>query len=137
MEQDRNTGLVRGAIEWHDPVVASHWVNDLISSLNREIKAADVEEANNSITYLQQQLANTQLVEMQRVFYQLIESQTRVTMLADVRDEYVFQVIDPAVVPDQRIAPRRSLIAIIGTMAGFFFVIVFIFITQMIQSKNE
>jgi hypothetical protein len=25
-------------------------------------------------------------------------------MLADVREEYVFQVIDPAVVPDQQIA---------------------------------
>ena len=55
---------------------------------------------------------------MQRVFYDLIESQTRISMLADVREEYVFQVVDPAVVPDQRIAPKRSLIAVLGTMLG-------------------
>ena len=63
-------------------------------------------EANSAIEYLRKQLESTQLVEMQRVFYDLIESQTRISMLADVREEYVFQVVDPAVVPDEKL--RRA-----------------------------
>ena len=106
------------AIEWPNPVEAAEWTNKLVSAINQEIRARDVREANNAITYLQQQLASTQLVDMQRVFYQLIESQTRITMLADVRDEYVFRVIDPAVVPDRKIAPRRAFICILGTLVG-------------------
>ena len=48
--------------------------------------ARDASEANGAIEYLRRQLEQTQLVDMQRLFYQLIESQARITMLADVRD---------------------------------------------------
>lgn len=115
---DEAEGLVTVAIEWHDPVLAAQWVNTLIKSINQEVKQKDQAEANSAIEYLRKQLESTQLVEMQQVFYELIESQTQVSMLADVREEYVFQVIDPAVVPDEKIAPRRSLIAVLGTMLG-------------------
>jgi uncharacterized protein involved in exopolysaccharide biosynthesis len=128
---DRNTGLITVAINWHNPVDAANWVNNLVSELNQEIRSRDVQEANNAIMYLRSQLNTTQLVEMQRVFYQLIESQTRVTMLADVRDEYMFRVIDPAVVPDRRFSPRRSFIAVVGTIAGGFLSLVFVFILRI------
>jgi uncharacterized protein involved in exopolysaccharide biosynthesis len=134
LSQDRDTGLVRVAIEWHDPVVATDWVNKLVKKINQEVKAADQAEADNAITYLRGQLESTQLVEMQRVFYDLIESQTRVSMLADVREEYVFQVIDPAVVPDERIAPKRSLIAVLGTLLGGMLAVVFVLIRHYVSS---
>lgn len=124
---DRNTGIVTLAIEWHNPIEASDWVNRLVTSINNEVKARDVREANNAIAYLRTQLEATQLVDMQRVFYQLIESQTRITMLADVRDEYVFRIIDPAVVPDRKAAPQRALICLIGTLAGGLLSILIVF----------
>ena len=118
VSQDKNAGLITVAVEWHDPKMAQRWVNALVKSINQEVKQKDLLEANSAIEYLRKQLESTQLVEMQRVFYDLIESQTRISMLADVREEYVFQVVDPAVVPDQRIAPKRPLIAVLGTMLG-------------------
>ena len=118
VSQDNNTGLVTVAVEWRDPAMAQRWVNALVKSINQEVKQKDQTEANSAIEYLRKQLESTQLVEMQRVFYDLIESQTRISMLADVREEYVFEVVDPAVVADEKIAPRRALIAILGTMLG-------------------
>jgi uncharacterized protein involved in exopolysaccharide biosynthesis len=120
INQDPITGLVRITFDWHDPILAASWVNQIVRDLNRELKLEDVYEANNAIEYLEKQLESTQLVEMQRVFYQLIETQTRVAMLADVREEYVFKVIDPAVVPDQPISPRRLLILMVGIVFGVF-----------------
>jgi LPS O-antigen subunit length determinant protein (WzzB/FepE family) len=73
---------------------------------------------------------------MQRVFYDLIESQTRVSMLADVRDEYVFQIVDPAMVPDQRIAPRRSLIAVLGTMLGAMLALVGVLVRHYVTTAR-
>lgn len=132
---DRNTGIVTVAINWHNPQEAAEWVNDLVSELNQDIRARDVQEANNAIAFLQQQLENTQLVDMQRVFYQLIESQTRITMLADVRDEYVFRVIDPAVVPDQKSEPRRSLICAVGFLLGCMLAVVIITIRRYLYKR--
>jgi uncharacterized protein involved in exopolysaccharide biosynthesis len=131
--QDPVSGIITVAYDWHDPVLAARWVNQMVADINFEIKAADVQEANHAITYLRSQLETTQLVEMQKVFYQLIEAQTRVTMLADVRDEYVFQVIDPAVVSDQTIAPLRLLTVIIGVMAGGAFAIMFVFLRRALR----
>ena len=133
---DRGTGIVTISITWHDPVLASKWVNQFIADINRDSRAHDIEEANNAIGYLRDQLETTQLVEMQRVFYQLIESQTRIAMLANVRDEYVFRTIDPAVIPDQKIAPNRSLICIIGTLLGGLFAVFLVVIRRYFSSPR-
>mgnify|MGYP003649684975 CR=1 FL=1 len=131
---DRNTGIVTVAISWHNPIEAAEWVNQLVAALNQDLLTRDVQEANNAISYLRRQLEITQLVDMQRVFYQLIESQIRITMLADVRDEYVFRVIDPAVVPDRRSAPRRALICVIGTMAGGMLALMLVYVRRTFRS---
>ena len=136
LSQGNSAGLISVAVEWHDPVVATDWVNKLVQKINQEVKAADQAEADNAIAYLRRQLETTQLVEMQRVFYDLIESQTRVSMLADVRDEYVFQIVDPAMVPDQKIAPRRSLIAVLGTMLGAMLALVGVLVRHYVTTAR-
>jgi uncharacterized protein involved in exopolysaccharide biosynthesis len=128
--RETNTGIVRVAVEWIDPETAANWANLLVQDINRDFKQADVREATDAIAYLQDQLQSTQLVEMQRVFYQLIESQTQVTMLADVREEYVFQVIDRAVAPDLRVSPQRTLIVLMGTFIGGFLAVVFVLVRR-------
>ena len=134
LNQDAQSGLITVAVEWHDPAMAQRWVNALVKSINQEVKKKDLTEATSAIEYLRKQLESTQLVEMQRVFYDLIESQTRISMLADVREEYVFQVVDPAVVPDTRIAPKRSLIAVLGTLLGGMLAVSFVLIRHYISS---
>jgi uncharacterized protein involved in exopolysaccharide biosynthesis len=116
--EDQSNGLITVAIEWHNPQQAKDWVTWLIDDVNELIKQQDLRESTSAIEYLQEQLQSTQLVEMQRAFYQLIESQTRIVMLADVRDDYVFRVVDPAYVPGDKIKPRRSVIVIAGTVLG-------------------
>ncbi len=133
---DRITGLVTVSLEWTNPIEAAVWTNRLISALNQEIKARDVREANKAISYLQGQLQQTQLVDMQRVFYQLIESQTRTVMLADVREEYALRVIDPAVVPDTRHEPNRKLIAIIGTLIGGISSLIVVFLRDFLSKRK-
>lgn len=128
----QNDGLFTIAISWHNPLEAADWANKIVAAINREIRSQDVSEANSAIAYLRKQLESTQLVDMQRVFYQLIESQTRITMLADVREEYVFRIIDPAIAPDQRIAPNRVMICIIGTLAGVLFALMIIILQRML-----
>lgn len=44
-------------------------------------------------------------------------------MLANVRDEYAFKVIDPAVMPEYRdiVRPRRALMLALGLVMGSLF----------------
>jgi uncharacterized protein involved in exopolysaccharide biosynthesis len=118
VSEDKKTGYVTVSVEHYSPTVAAQWVNWLVEDINAVVKAQDVEEATKSIEYLTQQIANTSLTDLQAMFFDLIQSQTEIVMLAEVRPEYVFKTIDPAVVPEKKSKPSRALICILGTLFG-------------------
>ncbi len=118
VSEDNATGYVTVSIEHKSPIIATQWVNWLIEDINDTVKAQDVDEATKSIEYLKQQVENTSLADLQAMFFELIQSQTETVMLAEVRPEYVFKTIDPAVVPEEKSKPSRALICVLGTLLG-------------------
>jgi len=50
--------------------------------------------------------------------------------LQENEDQLFVEVIDPAVAPEVKAAPRRSMIAIVGTMAGFFMGVLLAFVLE-------
>jgi uncharacterized protein involved in exopolysaccharide biosynthesis len=118
LSEDKETGLVMIAIKHQSPVVARAWVALIIEAVTEELRGSDVEEAQGSIAFLEQQRAQTSLVSLDEVFAQLIEEQTKTIMLANVSKDYVFDIIDPAVVPELKSEPKRALISILGTLLG-------------------
>lgn len=119
---DRNSGVITLGIEWTDPQLAAQWANAMITRLNAYLQNEAVSEAEKSIAYLNEQLASTNVVELQQSIYRLIESQIKKIMVASVNDQYAFRVIDPAQVPEEPYRPRRMMIVILallfGVMAG-------------------
>ena len=51
-------------------------------------------------------------------FSSLLEEQMKSKMLAKVRHDYVFKVVDPAIAPDKKAKPQRALIIIIAGFLG-------------------
>ena len=120
LDRDKANGLVTLGIEHYSPILAKEWTELLIADLNQFMRDKDMNEATNSIGYLQQQVETTTIVGMQEALYELIEEQLKITMLAEVREEYAFSFVDPPLVPEQKFKPRRALICIVGTFAGGF-----------------
>ena len=118
VSQSKDSGLITVGMENLSPFAAKQWVELLVKDINLSMKVKDLEEAKNSIAYLNSQLKNTQVTDMQNVFYQLIEEQTKTIMLSEVRKEYVFVTVDQAVVPEEKSKPRRSSICIVGSFLG-------------------
>lgn len=119
VSQSKDTGLITLSIDHLSPKVAQQWVTWLIEDVNDQMRQRDIEEAQRSMEYLKQQVAHTALSEMQQIFYQLIERQIQTIMLANVREQYVFKVIDPPVVSEEKVSPRRASIVIMSIMAAF------------------
>jgi len=123
---DKKTGLISVAVEHYSPIIARQWVDWLIEDVNLTLMQQDVAEAERAIRYLNKQIEHTSLAGLQNVFFNLIEEQTKVVMLASLSPEYVFKTLDPAVVPEKKAKPRRSIIAIAGTMFGGIIALVFV-----------
>jgi uncharacterized protein involved in exopolysaccharide biosynthesis len=116
--KDKETGMVTIAIEHVSPFVAQQWVIWLIQDINATMKQRDVLEASKSTSFLTQQLEQTKIADIRAVLYKLVEEQAKTIMFANVRDEYVFTTIDPAIVPEQKSGPKRALICILGVLLG-------------------
>ena len=115
---DKDTGMITVAIEYYSPKIATQWLLWLVSDINAAMREQDKAEAQRSIDYLSTKLQETQLADMQTVFYQLIEQQTKTIMLAEVSLEYVLKTIDPANAPEEKAKPKRALIVVLGTILG-------------------
>jgi uncharacterized protein involved in exopolysaccharide biosynthesis len=137
VSEDKQTAYVTVSVDHHSPVVAAQWVNWLVEDVNAAVKAQDVSEAEKSIEYLKQQVANTSLADLQAMFFELIQSQTETVMLAEVRPEYVFKTIDPAVIPEEKSKPSRALICVLGTLLGGMLGVVIVLIRHYARSKPE
>lgn len=136
VRKDEATGLVNIAIKHQSPEVAEKWVTWLVKDINNYMRERDIQEARRSLDYLDKELQQTSLSDMQQVFYQLIEKQTQTIMLANVRPEYIFQTLDPAVVPEQKAKPSRALICIIGTFLGGFLGVGFVLLRNVFKKEE-
>lgn len=113
---EKTSGLVTVAIEHQSPYLAHKWVKALVQDINDEMRRRDMQEAHRSINYLSKQINETTLSEVRATLFSLIEEQTKTLMLTSVRDEYAFQTIDPAIVPELKFAPKRALIVAVATV---------------------
>lgn len=130
INKDEATGLVTISISNKSPVLAQQWVSWLVEDLNNSIRDVDIEEAKRSIAFLEKQMESTSLIDMRSVLFSLIEQQTEIIMLASVRSDYLFKVIDPAIVQENKSSPNRALICIVGTIFGGFLSIIMILWTH-------
>jgi uncharacterized protein involved in exopolysaccharide biosynthesis len=115
---DALSGTTVIGVEWPDPAVAAEWANAYVVLANDVVRQRAITDASRNVEYLNQQIAEITVVELRRVIYNLIENETKALMLANVREEYAFAVVDPAVPPEMRSRPRRTLMVIIGLGLG-------------------
>ena len=117
---DAKSGLLTISLEHYSPAIAAEWAGLLAKELNHHFQNRDIVEAKNNIAYLQRKISETSLAEMQTVFYGMIESQTKTLMLAEVSDEYLVKTVVPAMTPEEKSKPKRTLIVLSAIFVGFF-----------------
>jgi uncharacterized protein involved in exopolysaccharide biosynthesis len=118
IRKDARKGVTTVAADWTDANTAARWANGFVALANDLIRRRAVDESSRNIAYVNEQLARTTDVELRRVMYNIIESETKTLMLANGRAEYAFEVIDPAVPPEVKDRPHRLLMILVGVAFG-------------------
>ncbi|MBH0066691.1 Wzz/FepE/Etk N-terminal domain-containing protein [Pseudoalteromonas sp. NZS100] len=134
---DKETGMVEISAEHVSPYVAQQWVEWLVADINKTMKSRDVIEAKKSTDFLTKQIQQTKVADIRSVLYKLVEEQAKTIMFANVRDEYVFKTIDPALVPEEKFKPSRALIVILGTLLGGILSVLCLLIKEFTNKKNK
>lgn len=135
--QDKSNGMLTISITHYSPRIAQSYLINLISELNEEMRNRDKIEAESSIRYLNEQIGKTNYSEVKLALYSLIEEQTKTLMLANVRNEYAFKVIDGPLIPEEKASPARAVICVIITLLGFFLSVVFVVIKFSLSNSKK
>lgn len=138
VEHDKKSGITTVSFEFYRADIAQQWLAWLIEDLNKEIKATDMVEAKESITYLTELINKNENAALREAFYQLVEEQTKTLLLTEVRDEYVYRAIDPATFPEEKSSPQRALICVVMTIVGGIIAVAWVLIRYfMNKSKSK
>lgn len=133
---DKENSMITVAVKHLSPTVAYQWVTWLVKDINKVMKERDVNEANRSTEFLTTQIGLTNVADIRSVLYKLIEEQAKTIMFAEVRDEYAFKTIDPAIIPEVKSSPKRGIISILGTLIGFMLGFSIVLIRYAMKSKS-
>lgn len=118
--EDKKSGILKIAVEWKDPVLATTWVRNLITRVNGFVNDATVRESEQNLKFLDEQSKNTSMVELQKTIFSMMEGEIKRLMIARNPETAPLRVIDPPVVPERRVSPKRPLILALGILAGAF-----------------
>lgn len=118
ISQDKKTKFVTLSIEFNDPVLARDLANQLVTSVNEQLRQEHIQQSKKTIQFLKQTLPKVKLVELKEIIFRLIEENTKSITLATTREDYIFKVLDPAVVPENKSSPKRGLMVMVGFILG-------------------
>ena len=134
---DPITGLITLSITSQSPELAQQWATWLVEDLNDSIRKREVNEAKRAVTFLEDKSKSTLSEDMRAMFFRLIQQQTETIMLANVRPDYLFRTVDPAIIQENKFSPNRALICILGTLFGGFLSVFLVFLMHFFQSKKN
>ena len=119
IEEDKSSGYIKMSVKHISPVFAYDFLKLIIQEANILAKKADLDEATNSLIYLNKQLESVTQSDIRNSINDIIESQLKVQMFANIRDDYLLVSLDKPFIPEVRSEPSRSIIVIISTILGF------------------
>jgi uncharacterized protein involved in exopolysaccharide biosynthesis len=128
LAEDKKSGLIKFTITWTDPATAARWANELVKLANDTLRGRAIRESEQHIAYLNKEVANTDMAPIRTAIYSVLESEIKNVMLARGPGDYALKVIDPAVVPELKAGPKRSLWVLGGCFGGFVLALFVLFI---------
>ena len=131
--ENEKAGLITLSVFWKDPIIAAELANDLVRQINKKLREQAIADSEKRIGYLEQELAKTTLQDMRALLYNLLESEKKKAMLANVNEDFALEVIDPAVTPKVREKTKSKVNGALGGVCGAFLGIFIIFFGQFLK----
>jgi LPS O-antigen subunit length determinant protein (WzzB/FepE family) len=118
LSEDKKTGFVTLKIKHQSPFVAKQWSELIVNEVNNFYRQKDKSESKKSVTYLNEQIAISNLSEIKQVIAELLQQETQKLALIEASQYYVYDYIDPPAVMETKNEPSRALICILSALLG-------------------
>lgn len=137
VEYESKKGIIKISLTYYSPHLAAQWLELLVKDINNFWQQRTINESERYIEVLSNKAQSTQLSELKEIFYTLIAEQTKSSLLAQATDETMFETVAKVIVPEEKSAPSRALLCIIGFVFSGFFACVISLMLGISKKRDE
>jgi uncharacterized protein involved in exopolysaccharide biosynthesis len=134
---EKKTSLITVSIEWKDPKLAAEWANSLVDYLNQYLAERSIQRSERNLKYLNEALSKAQVEDFRKALLDLITQDTKNAMLATAQKDFGFKVIDPAIEPDRKAKPQRTIIVLLTAFLAGFVAVLIAFMRKRVNKRNR
>lgn len=132
IDHNPENDIISVRMRWSDPVLARDWSNAYVKEFNQFMREQALVDVAKKRSFLEQELQRNNVVDIRQSIFRLIEAQTAVAMLANSKEEFILEVIDPALLPFKRELPSRKIIFLLGAFVGAMLAVALVFAKLML-----
>ena len=136
IRQDTRQNTITISAEFHDPVMAAKIVDFYLTTLTDYMSSEAKRVAIINRKYLEEQLGSTSDPFIRQKTYNMIAQQIETAMMAGVKENFAFKIIDPPLAPDKKIKPKRTQMVILTLFAALFVGIIAAFFVEYVQKAR-
>lgn len=126
------------AVNFRDPDMAAQIANYFIIALNDHMSEEAKRIAGVNKAYLEKQLQETQDSLVRQKIYNLIAEKIETMMMAEVKENFAFKILDPPMAPDKKSKPKRAVMVIVAFMVSAFFAVFVVLFREYLKNiKNR
>ncbi len=125
------------SVNFSEPVMAAKMVSYFLTTLNDHMTSEAKRVAKTNMKYLEEQVEKTADPFIKQRIYSLIAQQIETSMMAEVKENFAFKVIDPPKEPDRKIKPKRAQMVIISFVVSLFLGIFAVFFREYIKNPRQ
>lgn len=111
---------IQVSIQFKDPKIAADIVNYTLLELTDHMSNEARRVADTNKQYLESQIDKTADPFIRTKIYSLIAQQIETAMMAEVKENFAFKILDPPRTPDKKIKPKRTQMVIIAFLVSLF-----------------
>lgn len=133
--EDNN--LIQIAVESEDPRYANMLLLKIIQEADHRLRENAIKLAAENQEYLSAMLSKTNNEKIKSRLQTVVNSQLEQIMYAQTNARFLFEVLDPPIVPEEPIKPKRKLILVVSLITGFILGVFMVFLINFFRENNS
>jgi len=136
VSQNIKENVIIITVDYYDPEMAAKMVEYFLTALTDHMSSEARRVATINRQYLEEQLGKTADPLIKQKIYNLIAQQLETSMMAEVKENFAFKVIDPPKVPDKKIRPKRIQMALLSFVVSIFLSVFLAFFMEYLEKMK-
>lgn len=137
VKYNQKDSTIELSVEFKDPKKAADILNFILTELTDYMSSEAKRVAETNKKYLESLIdKNTDPLIRQKI-YSLIAQQIETSMMAEVKENFAFKIIDPPKVPDKKIKPKRRMNIILSFVISLFAGVFIAFFREYVEKAKS